>query len=89
MVETPAQGERGDGMTDQEKSMVTLPLAPWVHEIVESTAKRVIAEHVATCPLSSRIMQLEVRFSALIGFMVGSGLLGGVGGGLLVKMLGG
>jgi hypothetical protein len=76
-------------MTDTERGMISLPLAPWVHEIVESTAKRVIAEHVATCPLASRMTQLEVKFSALVGFMVGSGILGGVGGGLLVKAMGG
>ncbi len=62
-----------------------VPLEKWVEEIV----KRTVAEHVASCPVASRVTKMEVRLSSLLGFMAGSGGLGGAAGGLIVKMLGG
>ena len=56
---------------------------------VEETNRRLIAEHEARCPAHTRIQRLEVRLGSLIGFMVGSGTLGGVAGGLIASLLGG
>ena len=62
-----------------------VPIERWVEEII----KRTVAEHIATCPNAGKIQRLEVRWSALVGFMTGSGTLGGLAGGLMVKLIGG
>jgi len=64
---------------------IKLPLEPWVREIVKATVR----EHAANCPVAARVGKLEMRFSALIGFMIGSGTLGGVAGAFLTSILGG
>ena len=57
----------------------------WVEELI----KRVVAEHVSGCPIAPRVGKLEVRFGVLIGYMFGSGVIGGAAGGILFKIIGG
>ena len=63
-----------------------------VRLIAEAAARQVIIEHITLCPLakeaiSERLRKLEMRFSTLVGFMLGSGLLGGTTGALLTRFL--
>jgi hypothetical protein len=51
-----------------------------------------IQSHVNWCPFSKleiekRLRQTEGRFSMLIGFMIGSGILGGAAGGLVAQLM--
>jgi hypothetical protein len=62
--------------------------------LAREEATKVILQHLALCPFANlkieeRVRSLETRFAALLGFMVGSGLLGGVAGAGLVKLFGG
>lgn len=58
-------------------------LEPWVRRIIRET----VQEHQIECKLQDRVAQLELRFSALLAFMAGSGLLGGAAGVLLSEAL--
>jgi len=60
-----------------------VPLEKWVEEII----RRTIAEHVSSCPVQTRVQRLEVKMGSLIGFMAGSGILGGGVGALFVKIV--
>jgi hypothetical protein len=56
-------------------------------------AAAVILQHLSLCPFSKleieeRVRRIENRFTLLIGFMLGSGLLGGIAGSLLSKLIG-
>lgn len=53
-----------------------------------------IRTHLQFCPFNSlkieeRLRLQEQRFIALIGFMLGSGIIGGAAGAALIKALGG
>jgi hypothetical protein len=72
-------------MTDEE---VKVPLTDFVKGIAREAAfvaaREVIEEHKKTCPASInmsdvlvRLRGLEIRFSTLVGLMIGSGILGG------------
>lgn len=60
-----------------------VPIEKWVEEII----KRTVAEHIASCPLRGRVEKVELRFASLLAFMTGSGMLGGVGGALISRLL--
>ena len=65
----------------------------WVHLVSREEAAKVISDHLGWCPfakldIEQRVRSIENRFTLLIGFMVGSGILGGVAGTLLSKLLG-
>ncbi|HUX00229.1 MAG TPA: hypothetical protein VMY35_04550, partial [Phycisphaerae bacterium] len=62
---------------------INVPLDEWVREVV----KLVVAEHQQACPLFERVRRQEIRFSLLVGYMMGSGLVGGLAGGLLSRMM--
>jgi len=70
-------------MTPQNE--VTEPLEPWVERVID----RALLKHMQTCPVATRVMKIELRLSALIGFMVGSGLLGGAAGAMVYRAFGG
>jgi len=64
-----------------------------IRSIAGEEARRTILEHLALCPfakfdIEERVRTIEKHYAALIGFMVGSGLLGGAAGALLSKALG-
>lgn len=62
--------------------------------IAKSEAERVIMQHLALCPFATeqvghRLRTLEISYARLIGFMAGSGLIGGTAGAAIVKAIGG
>jgi len=54
-------------------------------------AARVALEaHARECParnLETRVRRIELRFAALLGFMAGSGFLGGLAGGFVANAM--
>ena len=79
-------------MADDQQPAIKVPLENWVREIAREAAWTVIKEHRQECHIEQvekRVGQLEVRVSTLIGFMAGSGLLGGLAGALLSRAVGG
>lgn len=61
--------------------------------LIRDEAGKVILQHLDLCPfarlqIERRLRDLEGRFLTLIGFMIGSGLLGGVAGAVASKLLG-
>jgi len=64
---------------------VTEPLEPWVERVID----RALLKHQQKCPLFGRVRKIEIRLSALIGFMLGSGLLGGAAGAIVYRAIGG
>ena len=77
---------------------VTLPLNEFTKSVAREAAHEVmrdaIQSHVAGCPgvntiptLTQRVEAVENKMSKLIGFMIGSGVLGGSLGALLAKLL--
>jgi hypothetical protein len=63
------------------------------HAIAAEEARKIILEHLTLCPfakfdIEARVRTIEKHYAALVGFMVGSGLLGGAAGALLSKVLG-
>ena len=64
-----------------------------IRAVVAEETRKVIIEHLNLCPfakfdIESRVRTMEQRWAALIGFMLGSGILGGTAGALLTKLLG-
>jgi len=62
--------------------------------IIREEARSIIVEHLQLCPfaqldIEGRIRKQENRFSLLVGFMFGSGILGGSVGAAIFKVLGG
>lgn len=70
------------------------PTTNTIRAIAHEEAEKTILQHLSLCPFASlnieeRVRKIETRFALLLGFMVGSGFLGGAAGGLMVKLLGG
>jgi hypothetical protein len=64
-----------------------------IHKAAAEEALSVVKEHTENCnfaklQIEQRVRMVEMRFTTLIGFMAGSGLLGGVAGGAIFKALG-
>jgi len=68
---------------NQELGELYKQLPPWAPLLVRAF----IAEHSTTCPVRERVQRIEVRFGFLIGYMIGSGLIGGVAGSLIIKAI--
>ena len=93
-----------DGRDGEDGSSINIkvPLERWVREIVRETAWQVVNEampkHTEGCEAirlvptikenAKKVDDLRMRFATLVGFMVGSGALGGAAGALVVKLLG-
>jgi len=87
----------------ERRPEIQVPLDEFVRQIATEAAREaarcVLEEHRATCPIdavaetqrehSRRLGRLELRFVALVAFMAGSGLLGGLAGALISRALGG
>jgi hypothetical protein len=61
--------------------------------VAAQEAERMILQHLKLCPfanlnIEARLRKIELRFATLIGFMLGSGMLGGISGALLSKLIG-
>ena len=66
-----------------ENPTITEPLEEWAEKLID----RALLKHEARCPVVGRVQRLEVRFAALLGYMVGSGLVGGVLGAGLIRLI--
>ena len=60
--------------------------------LAREAARDEIIRHLAGCPfaklaIEERLRKIELRFSALVAFMCGSGLIGGTVGASLIKLL--
>jgi len=71
-------------MNESEKAEIQL--------VARDEAGKVIIQHLGLCPfaqlkIEQRLRAIEGRFLALIGFMLGSGLLGGLAGAALAKVI--
>jgi len=63
-----------------------------LHMVARDEASKVILQHLSLCPfaqldIEKRLRSIEQRFLALLGFMLGSGILGGLAGAALSKLL--
>ena len=67
-----------------EPPEINVPLDEWVEKIIDHA----LAKHEKRCPLAGRVRSLEIRFATLVGYMIGSGLVGGAAGAVVAKMLG-
>jgi hypothetical protein len=61
--------------------------------IAANEAERMILQHLKLCPFANlaieeRLRKIELRFATLLGFMLGSGMLGGISGALFSKLIG-
>jgi hypothetical protein len=70
----------------------TLSPANATRLIAEAAARQVVIEHIGLCPFAGakveeRLRTIETSYARLIGFMLGSGLLGGVGGGIVARLM--
>ena len=75
-------------MTEQEFqreiAKVSVPLDEWAENLIDRTFQK----HLANCPMRPRVEKMEIHFYALVGYMIGSGLLGGGAGALIAKLIG-
>ena len=58
-----------------------VPLDSYLRQVAREAATAAVAD------LEPRVRRMELRFAALLGFMLGSGFLGGFVGGLLSTLL--
>ena len=77
---------------DSEQEGITLPPRTATRLIAEAAARQVVMEHIGLCPFAGakveeRLRTIETSYARLIGFMVGSGLLGGVAGSVVAKLM--
>ena len=77
---------------DAEQEGITLSPRNTTRLIAEAAARQVIMEHVNLCPFAAdrvgeRLRQIEISFGRLVGFMLGSGLLGGLAGSIVAKLM--
>ena len=78
---------------DTTQEGVTLMPLTTTRLVAEAAARQVVIEHIGLCPftgakIEERLRTIETSFARLVGFMIGSGLLGGVAGVGLSKLLG-
>lgn len=78
--------------TDAEQEGITLPPQSTTRLIARDEAERAIQQHLRLCPLATlkvedRLRGVEISLARLIGFMLGSGLLGGTAGALITKLI--
>lgn len=67
---------------------VKVPLTEFVREVAREAAREASRNQQAACGIQDvkkDVQSLKTRFAALVAFMVGSGILGGVISGLLVR----
>jgi len=86
-----------------ENPQVSVPLNDFVREVAREAARevvgKVISEHKRDCSIgrveaksvdNERLIQkIQLRFVALIAFMIGSGTLGGVVGAMIARVTSG
>jgi hypothetical protein len=70
---------------------IEVPLPDYIREAAREAARTVISEHVKKCQigkLTVRVDKLENRFYLVIGAILGSGVLGGSTGALIMNTFG-
>jgi len=77
---------------DAEQEGITLSPVNTTRLVAEGAARQVVMEHLSLCPFGKanceqRLRALETNFARLIGFMLGSGALGGATGAILSHLL--
>jgi hypothetical protein len=77
---------------DSTQEGIDLPPISATRMIARDEAHQVILEHIRLCPfavdnVNNRLRNVELNLSRLIGFMLGSGLLGGVAGSIVAKLM--
>jgi hypothetical protein len=77
---------------DDDQEGITLPPTSTTRLLARDEADKAIMRHLHLCPFSVdtvnvRVRKLETSFARLIGFMIGSGLLGGVAGSIVAKIM--
>jgi hypothetical protein len=70
---------------DPEQEGTVLPPISATRMIARDEARKVILEHLTLCPFAAedvakRVRAIEITLGRLIGFMLGSGALGGLAG---------
>jgi len=78
--------------SDADQEGTTLAPITVTRLIAEAAARQVVIEHIRLCPFAGadvekRLRNMEADYARLIGFMVGSGLLGGVAGSVVAKLM--
>jgi hypothetical protein len=78
--------------SDAEHEGITLPPLTTTRLVAEAAARQVIMEHISLCPFAQakveeRLRNVETSFARLIGFTIGSGLLGGTAGAIVAKLM--
>lgn len=81
--------ERDDA--DQEAGR-TLPNRTWIQMVAREEAERAILLHIGRCQfvqsdIEPRLRVVELSLSKLIGFMLGSGMLGGATGAMVTHFV--
>jgi len=79
--------------SDSEQNGLILPPQTVTRLIAEAAARQVVMEHIRLCPfagskIDERVRTLETNFARLIGFMFGSGMIGGATAAGLAKLFG-
>jgi hypothetical protein len=77
---------------DATQEGVTLSPREATRLVAEAAARQIIIEHISLCPFAGakveeRLRNMETNYARLIGFMLGSGLLGGVAGSVVAKLM--
>ena len=77
---------------DSEQEGINLTPINHTRLVAEAAARQVVMEHIHLCPfagaeIEKRLRSLENSFARLIGFMVGSGILGGLAGAITSHIL--
>jgi hypothetical protein len=76
---------------DAEQEGITLPPLSTTRMIAREEANAIILQHLRLCPfavedIGKRLRSMELGFSKLLGFMLGSGILGGAAGAAVSKL---
>lgn len=77
---------------DADQEGINLPPVTQTRLIAEAAARQVVIEHMRLCAftgghIDERVRNLETSLARLIGFMIGSGLLGGAAGAAVAKLM--
>ena len=58
------------------KDSITEPVDAWVERVID----RALLKHEKRCPLREPMARLQQRFAYVVGFVIGSGIIGGAVG---------
>ncbi len=82
----PPAGILDTGESDMNASAKTPEIQVPLDEWAENLLDRALSKHMENCPLAGRVRILEIRFAALVGYMVGSGVVGGLASAAIMKI---